>query len=66
MIKSQNLLVVLNGDGDSDGLNLRDSSITSKSCFNNELEQVDNLKFISHILSILVSIVHILIWFTEK
>jgi len=66
MIKSQNLLVVLNGDDDSDGVNLCESALTSMSCFNNILEQIDDLKFISHILSILESIVHILIWFTEK
>jgi len=31
MIKSQNLLVVSNGDGGSDGVNLCDSSITPMS-----------------------------------
>lgn len=63
MIKNQNLLVVVNNDGN--GL-LCESSITSMSCFNNKLEQIDDLKFTSHISSISVSIAHILIWFTEK
>jgi len=60
MIKNQNLLVVVNGDGDGDGI-LCDSSVTSMSCFDIKLEQIDNLKCTSHISSILVSTVLILI-----
>jgi len=60
MINSQNLLVVLDGDGDD--INLCDSSITPKSCFNDKLEQIDDFVFTSHISST----VNTLIWFTEK
>jgi len=64
MINSQNLLAVLNGDGD--GINLCDSSITAMSCFDDKLEQIDDFEFTSHISSKLVSTLNTLTWFTEK